>query len=77
MVEAYIGGGGNVIIDVTDNGCGIASNKLEQVFVPFYTSKREGTGVGLFLVKQIMQAHSGSVYAAQAEQGGTLVRLIF
>jgi two-component system, NtrC family, nitrogen regulation sensor histidine kinase NtrY len=77
LVQAYIGGGGNIFIDVIDNGCGIASDKLEQIFVPFYTSKREGTGVGLFLVKQIMQAHAGSVYAAQAEQGGTLVRLIF
>lgn len=77
LVQAYIGGGGNIFIDVIDNGCGIASDKLEQVFVPFYTSKREGTGVGLFLVKQIMQAHAGSVYAAQAEQGGTLIRLIF
>ena len=77
LVQAYIGSGGNIFIDVIDNGCGIASDKLEQIFVPFYTSKREGTGVGLFLVKQIMQAHSGSVYAAQAEEGGTLMRLIF
>jgi len=77
LVQAYIGGGGNIFIDVIDNGCGIASDKLEQIFVPFFTSKREGTGVGLFLVKQIMQAHAGSVYAAQTEQGGTLVRLIF
>lgn len=77
LMQAYIGGGGNIFIDVIDNGCGIANDKLEQIFVPFYTSKREGTGVGLFLVKQIMQAHTGSVYAAQAEQGGTLVRLIF
>lgn len=77
LVQAYIGGGGNIFIDVIDNGCGIGSDKLEQIFVPFYTSKREGTGVGLFLVKQIMQAHAGSVYAAQSEQGGTLVRLVF
>lgn len=74
---AYIGDGGNIIVDVIDNGCGIPGDKLEQIFVPFYTSKREGTGIGLFLVKQIMQAHLGSVYAAQTEQGGTLVRLVF
>jgi two-component system nitrogen regulation sensor histidine kinase NtrY len=77
LVQAYIGGGGNVFIDVIDNGCGIPSDKLEQIFVPFYTSKREGTGIGLFLVKQIMQAHLGSIYAVQTEQGGTLVRLVF
>lgn len=77
MLQAYIGDGGNIIVDVTDNGCGIPSDKLEQIFVPFYTSKREGTGIGLFLVKQIMQAHLGSVYATQAEKGGTLIRLVF
>ncbi len=76
-LHGYIGSGGNVIVDAIDNGSGIASDKLEQVFVPFYTSKREGTGIGLFLVKQIMQAHMGSAYATQAERGGTLVRLIF
>jgi len=76
-LEAYIGDGGNIIVEVTDNGCGIPNDKLEQVFVPFYTSKREGTGIGLFLVKQIMQAHMGSVYAAQTYQGGTLIRLVF
>jgi two-component system nitrogen regulation sensor histidine kinase NtrY len=77
ILHAYIGGGGNIIMDIVDNGCGIPSERLEQIFVPFYTSKREGTGIGLFLVKQIMQAHLGSVYAVPAEQGGTLVRLVF
>lgn len=76
-LHAYISGGGNIIMDIIDNGCGIPNDKLEQIFVPFYTSKREGTGVGLFLVKQIMQAHLGSVYAVQAERGGTLMRLVF
>ncbi|RYY73685.1 MAG: GHKL domain-containing protein [Gammaproteobacteria bacterium] len=76
-LEAYIGEGGNIIVEVIDNGCGIPNDKLEQIFVPFYTSKREGTGIGLFLVKQIMQAHMGSVYAAQTYQGGTLIRLVF
>ena len=60
-----------------DNGEGIPADKLEQIFVPFYTSKREGTGVGLFLVKQIMQAHRGSVCALQGENGGSVFRLIF
>lgn len=76
-LSAYIGEAGNIVVDIVDNGCGISSEKLEQVFVPFYTSKREGTGIGLFLVKQIMQAHLGSVYAARVERGGTLIRLVF
>lgn len=76
-MKAYIGHGGNVLIDVIDNGTGIPTDKLEQIFVPFYTSKRDGTGVGLFLVKQIMQAHRGSVYALQGEKGGSILRLMF
>lgn len=77
VLKAYIGHGGNILIDVIDNGAGIPADKLEQIFVPFYTSKREGTGVGLFLVKQIMQAHRGSVCALQGENGGSVFRLIF
>jgi nitrogen fixation/metabolism regulation signal transduction histidine kinase len=76
-LHAYIGHGGNLLIDVTDNGIGIPADKLEQIFVPFYTSKRDGTGVGLFLVKQIMQAHRGSVCALQGENGGSILRLMF
>jgi two-component system, NtrC family, nitrogen regulation sensor histidine kinase NtrY len=76
-LHAYIGHGGNLLIDVIDNGIGIPIDKLEQIFVPFYTSKRDGTGVGLFLVKQIMQAHRGSVCALHDEKGGSLLRLMF
>lgn len=77
QLHAYIGTDGNLTIDVADNGCGIPSDKTEQIFVPFYTSKREGSGIGLFLVKQIMQAHFGSVYASQSEREGALFRLLF
>lgn len=77
FLKAYIGHGGNILIDVIDNGAGIPAEKLEQIFVPFYTSKRDGTGVGLFLVKQIMQAHRGSVCALPGENGGSILRLMF
>lgn len=60
-VRAYIGASGNLIIDIEDNGPGIPEERRDQVFVPFYTSKRTGTGIGLFLVQQIIQAHGGSV----------------
>jgi len=76
-LKAYIGHGGSLLIDVIDNGTGIPADKLEQIFVPFYTSRRDGTGVGLFLVKQIMQAHRGSVCALQGESGGSILRLMF
>lgn len=76
-IMSYIGQAGNLVIDIIDNGSGIPAEKREQIFVPFYTSKQDGTGVGLFLVKQIMQAHGGSVSALQKVSGETILRLIF
>lgn len=77
FLSAYLARDGNLTLDVSDNGAGIPAQKLEQIFVPFYTSKAEGSGIGLFLVKQVMQAHHGSVRAFSSERGGALVRLSF
>ena len=49
-------------IVVEDNGKGIAKNDLEKVFIPFYSNKKNGTGVGLFLVKKIINYHSGQIF---------------
>jgi two-component system nitrogen regulation sensor histidine kinase NtrY len=76
-MKSYIGQAGNLLIDIIDNGTGIPAERREQIFVPFYTSKQDGTGVGLFLVKQIMQAHGGSVSALQNTSGETILRLMF
>ena len=49
-------------IVIEDNGKGIAKNDLEKVFIPFYSKKKNGTGVGLFLVKKIINYHSGQIF---------------
>jgi two-component system, NtrC family, nitrogen regulation sensor histidine kinase NtrY len=51
----------SVMIEVTDNGPGIIKEALEHIFVPFYTTKRTGSGIGLSLSRQIMQMHNGSL----------------
>lgn len=50
-----------VKIEITDNGPGIIKEALEHIFVPFYTTKRTGSGIGLSLSRQIMQMHNGSI----------------
>jgi len=67
---------GRVFIAVKDNGPGIDRDVIEQVFVPFFTTRREGSGIGLSLSRQIMTAHGGEI-AVDSDENGTVVRLIF
>ncbi|MBL7092686.1 GHKL domain-containing protein [candidate division KSB1 bacterium] len=52
---------GRVIIQVSDNGAGIIQSVLDKIFIPFFTTKQEGTGIGLSLSKQIMRLHRGNI----------------
>lgn len=65
------------IIQVSDNGVGIDQESLENIFVPFYTTKKEGSGIGLSLSKQIMKSHGGSIYAHSEIGVGTTFYLEF
>ena len=52
---------GHVIIRVRDNGPGILEDVQEHVFIPFFTTKRDGSGIGLALSRQIMRVHRGNI----------------
>lgn len=67
---------GRVIIRVRDNGPGIPDETMDQVFVPFFTTKRDGSGIGLSLSRQIMTAHGGEI-VIESDAGGTTVSLLF
>lgn len=68
---------GHVVIEVVDNGPGIASDIAAKVFVPFFTTKRDGSGVGLALTRQVMIAHGGAVAVGEGEAGGARITLTF
>ena len=69
--------GGRMVIAVADNGPGIATDQRDRIFVPFFTTKRQGSGVGLTLVRQIATAHGATVDVAQTPGGGATVSLRF
>ncbi len=66
-----------VIIEVTDNGKGIPVKELSEIFVPFYSTKKEGSGIGLSLSKQIMSLHGGSINVKSKPGEGTSFYLNF
>ena len=57
------------IITVTDNGYGIPEDITEKIFIPFYTTKPEGSGIGLSLTKQIIQSHKGELSFNTSHEG--------
>ncbi|MBC3539620.1 sensor histidine kinase [Rufibacter sediminis] len=77
QLEAFPDQDSRVVIQVTDNGSGIAEEALEQIFLPFYTTKPTGTGIGLSLSRQIMRLHKGSLTVSSELGEGTTFTLRF
>ena len=76
-LTARLGTKGHIIIAVKDNGSGMGEEILNNIFVPFFTTKRHGTGVGLSLVRQIVRLHRGQVGITSETGTGTEIRLRF
>lgn len=66
-----------VAISVADNGEGILPEVLDKIFVPFFTTKEGGSGIGLSLCRQIMHLHGGSITATSTPGTGTCFTLLF
>ena len=76
-VTAHLDDYGRIVLSVADNGPGIDPEVADKIFVPFFTTKREGSGVGLSLCRQILLAHGGTIGVGEAEGGGTVFTLRF
>ncbi|WP_071892300.1 sensor histidine kinase [Hymenobacter sp. PAMC 26628] len=66
-----------VIIEVKDNGSGIPADVLDSIFIPFFTTRPNGSGIGLSLAKQIMQLHQGSIQVHSVAGAGSAFQLWF
>jgi PAS domain S-box-containing protein len=63
VVRAEMNGAGTVEVAVRDRGAGLTSDKLDKIFQPFYTTKRDGLGMGLSICRSIIEAHGGRLWA--------------
>ncbi|TPE44018.1 sensor histidine kinase [Pontibacter mangrovi] len=68
---------GKTVIEVQDNGTGIPEELLESIFIPFFTSHKDGSGIGLSLAKHIMLLHKGSIQVDSKVGVGTVFKLNF
>ena len=67
----------NTIIEVSNNGTPISRESQEEIFIPFYTTKQDGTGIGLSLSRQIMRLHGGSLTLSRSDSTATVFVLKF
>ena len=76
-ITARMGKEDDVIIDVANDGEPIPESAQEQIFIPFYTTKKEGSGIGLSISRQIMRNHNGSIELVRSDNEKTVFELGF
>ena len=76
-ISARMGKEDDVIIQVANDGAPIPVSAQEQIFVPFYTTKKEGSGIGLSLSRQIMRQHNGTIDLVRSDVNQTVFRIVF
>ena len=76
-LSAQLDGRGRVVIRVRDNGPGILEDVQERIFIPFFTTKRDGSGIGLALSRQIMRVHRGTISVQSKPEEETVFTLRF
>ncbi|MEM1124174.1 MAG: HAMP domain-containing sensor histidine kinase, partial [Bacteroidota bacterium] len=74
-IKAHKNNEGKTFIEVKDNGPGIPQDVMDKIFVPFFTTKKEGSGIGLSLSRQIMRLHKGNIEVNSVEGKGTVFTL--
>ncbi|HYM94386.1 MAG TPA: ATP-binding protein [Chitinophagaceae bacterium] len=77
ILSSYNTNNHKTVIKITDNGNGMPAELLEKIFIPFFSTKKSGSGIGLSLCKQIMMLHKGNIQVQSAEGEGTAFLLQF
>jgi nitrogen fixation/metabolism regulation signal transduction histidine kinase len=77
MLSAYLANNRKTVIKVADNGPGMPEELLDKIFIPFFSTKKNGSGIGLSLCKQIMMLHKGNIQVQSLEGQGTAFLLQF
>jgi signal transduction histidine kinase len=68
--------GNGVTLSVRDNGCGISPENIRKLFQPYFTTKKQGSGIGLALIERIVTLHGGKITVESEENVGTEFKII-
>jgi len=77
VLSAFASSGNKVILKIADNGAGMSPEIVDKIFIPFFSTKKSGSGIGLSLCKQIMMLHRGNIQVQSVEGEGSAFMLQF
>jgi two-component system, NtrC family, nitrogen regulation sensor histidine kinase NtrY len=77
MLSASAVSGNKVVLKIGDNGMGMSPEVMDKIFIPFFSTKKSGSGIGLSLCKQIMMLHKGNIQVQSTEGEGSVFTLQF
>lgn len=77
VLSAFFSSNRKMVIKVADNGSGMSEEVIDKIFIPFFSTKKSGSGIGLSLCKQIMMLHKGTINVQSVEGEGTAFQLQF
>ena len=77
ILSAYVAPNRKTVVKVADNGTGMPEELMDKIFIPFFSTKKSGSGIGLSLCKQIMMLHRGNIQVQSVEGEGTAFMLQF
>jgi len=77
ILSAYLSGNKKTVIRIADNGMGMSEEVIDKIFIPFFSTKKHGSGIGLSLCKQIMMLHHGTIQVHSVEGEGSAFLLQF
>lgn len=77
ILTGYVASNRRTVIRVADNGNGMPAELLDKIFIPFFSTKKSGSGIGLSLCKQIMMLHKGNIQVQSVEGEGSAFSLLF
>jgi C4-dicarboxylate-specific signal transduction histidine kinase len=75
LIRSRLGTEGGVVVTIEDHGAGLKPETISTMFDPFVTTKADGMGLGLSIARSVVEAHGGSLSAAEPPSGGTVFRL--
>ena len=76
-LTAEISPQGKAVIRIADNGTGMPPELLDKIFIPFFSTRKTGSGIGLSLCKQIMMLHKGNIQVQSLQREGSVFTLLF